>query len=109
MLFLTLSLGDDGEQIAAVLPGREEVSVAVLSSWKDSGETGHISLSEADSLDDSIASKAEERRPVWRTARKDKRLNKCILAEFEIPCDTCVIFKMLKCGDKMHRCTEFIK
>lgn len=28
----TLAFGDDGEQIAAVLPGREEVSVAVLSS-----------------------------------------------------------------------------
>lgn len=27
---LTLDLGEDGEQIAAVLPGREEVSVAVL-------------------------------------------------------------------------------
>lgn len=31
-VFITLSLGDDGEQMAAVLPGREEVSVAVLSS-----------------------------------------------------------------------------
>lgn len=66
LLFLTLSLGDDGEQIAAVLPGREDVSVAVLSSWEDSGETGHSSLSEADSLEDSRASKAEERRPKQR-------------------------------------------
>lgn len=29
---LTRSLGDEGEQTAAVLPGREEVSVVVLSS-----------------------------------------------------------------------------
>lgn len=65
LLFPTLDLGEDGEQIAAVLPGREEVSVAVLSSWGDSKETGHSSLSEADSLDDSRASKAEERRPMW--------------------------------------------
>lgn len=31
-MFLTLSFGDDGEQTAAVLPGREDVSVVVLSS-----------------------------------------------------------------------------
>lgn len=70
LLFLTLSLGEDGEQIAAVLPGRDEVSVAVLSSGEDSGETGHSSLSEADSLDDSRASRAEERSPTWRMAWK---------------------------------------
>lgn len=61
--FLTLRLGEDGEQIAAVLPGREEASVAVLVSWEDSGETGHSSLSDADSLDNSIASNADERKP----------------------------------------------
>lgn len=65
MLF-TLSLGDDREQTAAVLPAREEVSVAVLSSCEDSGDTRHRSLSEADSLDNSRASKAEERSPMWR-------------------------------------------
>lgn len=70
LLFLTLSLGEDGEQIAAVLPGMEEVSVAVLSSWEDSGETGHSSLSEPESLDDRRASKAEERRPKWMMASK---------------------------------------
>lgn len=59
----TFCLGEVGEQIAAVLPGRDEVSVAVLSSCEDSGETGHSSLSEDSSLDDSKASKAEERRP----------------------------------------------
>lgn len=64
-VFLTLSLGGGGEQIAAVLPGREEVSVVVLSSWEESGETGPSSLSEADSLEDSIDSRAEERRPTW--------------------------------------------
>ena len=31
-MFLTVSLGDVREQMAGVLPGREEVSVAVLSS-----------------------------------------------------------------------------
>lgn len=66
-MILTLSLGDEGEQTAAVLPGREEVSVAVLSSWEDSGETGQSSLSEAESLAESRASKAEERRPMQRT------------------------------------------
>lgn len=78
LLLLTLSLGDDGEQIAAVLPGREDVSVAVLSSWEDSGETGHSSLSEADSLEDSRASKAEERRPKQRWGKEgcDKRKTK---------------------------------
>lgn len=64
VICLTLSLGDDGEQIAAVLPGSEEVSVAVLRSWEDSGEPGPISLSEADSLEDSRVSKVEERRPI---------------------------------------------
>ncbi len=74
--FLTLSLGEDGEQIAAVLPGREEVSVAVLKSCDDSGETGHSSLSEADSLEDSRASKAEERRPTEGCMEKGLPLRK---------------------------------
>lgn len=60
---LTLYLGEDGEQMAAVLPGREEASVAALVSWENSGETGPSSLSDADSLDNSIASKADERKP----------------------------------------------
>jgi len=47
------------------------VSGAALSSWEDSGETGHSSLSEADSLDDSRANKAEERSP---RDKKDKTL-----------------------------------
>lgn len=49
--------------MAAVLPGSEDASVAALSSWEDVGETGHSSLSEAESLEDRSASKAEERKP----------------------------------------------
>ena len=60
-----MSRGEVGEQTAAVLPGREELSVlsAVLSSRDDSGELGPSSLSDDVSLEDSKASKADERRP----------------------------------------------
>ena len=69
--WLTLSLGGGGEQMAAVLPGSEEVSVVVLSSCEDSGEAGHSSLSDADSLEDRRDSSAEERRAgVWSQTRQ---------------------------------------
>ena len=60
-----MSRGEVGEQTAAVLPGREELSVlsAALSSRDDSGELGPSSLSDDVSLEDSKASKADERRP----------------------------------------------
>lgn len=70
---VTLSLGGGGEQTAAVLPGREEVSV-VLSSWLDSGLPGHSSLSEADSLGDSRDSKAEALRPAGKQEIKGRLL-----------------------------------
>ena len=61
--------------MAAVLPGREEVSVvsAALSSRDDSGEVGPSSLSDDDSLEDSRASKAEDRRPVGTMGAGSKR------------------------------------
>ena len=66
-----------GEHTAAVLPRREEVSVvsAALGSRDDSGEVGPSSLSDDDSLEDSRASKAEDRRPETTGEVRRERVN----------------------------------